>query len=284
MEKIIEYVKNNTQLIVAIAITIGVVILASVLGYFIKKYNWLKFLDKHVAKLKTDKSGNAKKETKQKAETPLAKQEEKPLPPENTHDENEPADDFPDSDQADISSFETQEENTREETEDEQKTHSESKFSKMIRESVATGISEEYEEEKNVHQSVTPQKQDKDADLIETPATEDVKQNYEGTWRILRYGAAYCAELHNNNDELLLKSDNFTAIPDVRKAIKSLQKNIKQNNFNVCVSSGGKFFFKLFSNTGRLIYKSPDFETRQDVLNKIDETKRIAFNAEVVRG
>lgn len=319
MDKIIDYIKNNPQLMTAIIITLAVVAVASILGIIIKKYNWLRFLDKFAAKFKSDKTSQKKSETKneqkpvenknvitkstnntdsqsndnteetndtadEKANTEQSNDTENADTPNDLTQTDERTETNETGDNLDDTPFDNDEYSFQtEQTDENASTQHKSEFSKMILASVASGISEEYEEEKNIHQNQQNQKPEKEETINDIPVETD-KKEYEGKWRILRYGAAYCAELHDNSDELLLKSDNYSAIPDVRKAIKALQKNIKANNFNVCVTKNGKFFFKLFSSSGRLIYKSRDFDTRQEVINTINAAKRIAFNAEVVRG
>ena len=48
MEKIIQYLKSNPDYVLALIITFVILTLACILGYFIKKYNLLAFLDKYI--------------------------------------------------------------------------------------------------------------------------------------------------------------------------------------------------------------------------------------------
>ena len=116
----------------------------------------------------------------------------------------------------------------------------------------------------------------------DTPIEEE--EVFEGKWRILRDGNTYVAELHNDADELLIKSQNYSELLDARGAIDTLKKHIKGNNFSVVVNRNGKFQFKLFSTANRLICNGEPYDTRNACLEKIEEVKKIAFTAEIVRG
>lgn len=315
MDKITRYLQNNPQLITAFIVTIAVIVCAAVLGYFIKKYNWLKFTDKWFSKWTTKKNEPMPESKKNNDKKTLFSHETEET---TTHseddgvngqtidetsenqttrannDEDENTDEFSSIQQHDdISVIQSDDQLDAsalcdDEAQKDSSTESSSKsnFSKMILEAVATGITDEYEEEKNSKPTQPIQNQvDVTEEVIPpTPIQNEPEKAYEGKWRILHHGAVYYAELQNNDDEISLKTENYSAIPDVRRAIKALQRTIKNNNFSVCVSKNGKYFFKLFSQAGRLIYTSKEFDTRQDCIDKINEAKRIAFTAEIVRG
>ena len=100
----------------------------------------------------------------------------------------------------------------------------------------------------------------------------------------MRCGTTYVAELHSEDGRLLLKSQNYSALNDARTAIDALKKHISGNNFSIVAGRDGKYCFKLLSTAGRLITNGEPCQTRNDCIQMIDEVKRIAFTAEIVRG
>ncbi|MBQ9480758.1 MAG: YegP family protein [Clostridia bacterium] len=278
MDKIKEYLSSNPQYVTALIVTAVVLLAACLLGYFIKKYDLLRFMD-----------GWFKKKNKPDEIT-----DGDDLPEE---DAGEFAGDQGGAEQDTVEKTERQPEperqdftdEVREETDGEDisdRPQNSDRFSELIKKSLESEKTSDYDEDKYfTPPRETPKKQEKEH--IEIPPAEETEQppepEYEGKWRIMRSGNTYVAELHNDADVLLLRSDHYSLISGAKNAIENLKKNVKGNNFTIAVK-GGKFFFKLFSPSGRLICQGEPCATRNECKARIEEVKRLAFKAEIVRG
>ena len=173
------------------------------------------------------------------------------------------------------------ENNTLENDKDVEDQPKKSKFSEMIHNSLQNDFSDDYEQDIKYTPPVTPIKV-AEPEILEN--TDVANEQFEGKWRIMMVGNTYVAELHSESDKLLLKSQNYSELSDAKNAIDVLKKHIMSNNFTVVANKNGKYFFKLFSSANRFVCNGEPCETRNDCLACINEVKRIAFKAEIVRG
>jgi len=287
MEKIILYLKSNPDYVLALIITFVVLTLACILGYFIKKYNLLAFLDKWFKK----GEGSSTQPTQEEKKKNKKKQDDLPdfgfefdSPEDLVAQERE-------RELANATSASNAGQEQTENGEDNELSNGEqspediqpkkSKFSQMIHNSLQNDFSEDYEQNKKYTPPVVPAKP---AEVVIPENTDKVEEQFEGKWRIMMVGSTYVAELHSEDDVLLLKSQNYSELGDAKNAIEILKKHITSNNFTIVANKNGKYFFKLFSSANRLVCNGEPCDTRNDCLARIDEVKRIAFKAEIVRG
>ena len=287
MDKYIEYLKNNPEYVTALIVTLVVIVAAAILGFFIKKYNLLKFMDKW---FKSDNKNTADSQTE--GDATAQKSDKQPTETSDNESQTHTLADAPIivlSDQIDENCNDFDDDFIPEEDEhiDELEITPEvptkrSKFSEMLHESLKTGAAEEYEEQRK--QTTAPKiivKQETDRP---TPIQDEPNEEIEGKWNIIKTGNTYLAELHNDQGDLLIKTQNYSALSGVKKGIESLKANIKGNNFTISVDKNGKFFFKLFTPSNRFVANGEPCDTNDDCKKRIEEVKRIAFKAEIVRG
>lgn len=281
MDKIIQYMKDNPNYTLALIITAAVLILACVLGYFVQKYNLLKFTDKWFKR-------KGKDNEPEKTENPP--KDRQPAEPEQVSQSDDivfedPAVAFADlTVKEDVPTPETDTEADEPIEEDEAVLpQKKSKLSEMLEKSMQQEVAEEYEEEKKRTTS-TVKPIATTEEKTEIPPISQENEDYEGKWRIMRAGNTFVAELYTDDEILLIKSQRYSAFSDAKQSIETLKKNIEGNNFTVAVNKNGEFYFKLFSPSGRLICCGEPCKTRDDCKLAIEAVKRIAFKAEVVRG
>ena len=280
MDKIIEYLRSNPNYVIALIVTFAVLIVACVLGFIIKKFNLLRFMDKWSKKKKPQADDSEKKADEQKdTDNGFGFEFDDPADLVAREREAEAS-----ASGETVESEETVASNEGDEnTEPDPAQAKKSRFSEMVRNSLKDDLTDDYENEKKL----TPAKQpEQKIEIVVLPEDTPIEEEevFEGKWRILRDGNTYVAELHNDADELLIKSQNYSELSDARGAIDTLKKHIKGNNFSVVVNRNGKFQFKLFSTANRLICNGEPYDTRNACLEKIEEVKKIAFTAEIVRG
>ena len=281
MEKIKEYLSVNPQYVTALIITAAILVAACVLGYFIKKYDLLKFMDGWFKKKKkhTDEDG-------QEADDEPTEAEESADTEEFTADDTDDGEIYGETETTygDKADGEPEPAREKEENEDgEARPQNSDRFSALIKQSLESEKTDAYEKDKHFVPRENAKKErvrtEKREEETQTPAEPD----YEGKWRILRSGNTFVAQLHNDADVILLRSDHYSSVIGAKNAVENLKKNVKGNNFSIAVT-GGEFCFKLFSPSGRLICTGEPCATRAECKARIEEVKRIAFKAEVVRG
>lgn len=292
MKEMLQYLKDNPNYVIALAVTTALLILACVLGYFIKKYDWLKFTDKWFKKDKKAKPTQSNKTSEDEAtpkspyggeiifEDPAVafadKNPSKETPDSESRIECIPDDvDCPPCDDAPT----PVEEQPQEATLPQQK---KSRLSEMLENSFYDEITEEYEEGKR--RTTTKQTIVIVEEKTEIPPISQEIDEYEGKWRVIRSGSTFVAGLYTEDEKLLIKSEHYSAFSDAKQSIETLKKNIEGNNFSIAVNKKGGFYFKLFSPSGRLICCGEPCKTNDECKEAIEQTKRLAFTAEIVRG
>jgi len=269
MDKIIEYLRANPNYVIALIVTFSVLLVACILGFLIKKFNLLRFMDNWFKK-PTPEPEQAKEDPAEPALNDAVPETEDDLPAEE---ESAPTEqpEYPVEPAA------------QEDVPEEPKRNS--RFSEMIKQSLENNAADEYEQEKRLTpKTVAPVVKSAPAPVAEPAPIEEEAPAHEGKWRILPVGSTYVAHLYNDADTLLLKSQNYSAIGEAKKAIEMLKKNIEGNNFSIAVDKKGQFYFKLFSPSGRLICCGEPCSSGSDCKQIIEDVKRIAFTAETVRG
>ncbi|MBP5308373.1 MAG: hypothetical protein J6Z34_04475 [Clostridia bacterium] len=254
---------------------------ACILGYFIKKYDLLRFMDGWFKKKPENLSSV---ETAEDADGNDGNANENPLYGEenadgapletagealNTSDENHAADEKDETFSAAAS--------------DEKRIENSDRFSQLIRHSLESEKTSGYEEDIKFSPPQEKTKKTEKPPKPVAPAPEEIAAEYEGKWRIVRSGNTFVAELYDDSDELLMRSDHYANYAGAKKAVEMLKKYVKGNSFTIAVKDE-KFLFKLFTPSGRLVCAGEPCETRNECQARIEKVKRVAFKAEIVRG
>lgn len=273
MDKVLDYLSANPQYVTALIVTAAALIVLCVLGFFIKKYNLLRFLDKFSKKTPEAEQKNAEQTAKKDDTPPTTKTVSDEIHVVVVNNEQEMQDELDggaDAYEAELDDVQYTDQ------EPAVKTEKSSRFSSMVKASMQNFAAEDYEEDKKyVQQTKSPQK-------FDTPTKDDV--HHEGTWRIMREGSTFVAYLETDDKRTLIKTENYSAMSGVKSAINSLKKTVKSNNFTIAINAEGKFYFKLFTPSNRLVCTSEAVDTREHCKEIIEQTKRLAEIAEIVRG
>ncbi len=82
----------------------------------------------------------------------------------------------------------------------------------------------------------------------------------------------YFANLSNSDGEVILRSETYSALSGVKSGIETIKKNIENDNFALSVDKNGKYFFKLYSSSTRLLCISdiyPNLETCKKYIEQV---------------
>ena len=303
MDKIRTYLADNPQYVTALIITAALLVFFCILGYVIKKFDLLRFMDGWFKKKPENNSdpndsqaedteSNSVKPTEAEAEktygeygaasgdeeAKISSEDDRPFefaPEEGAlkkedgtmHPASEPAPQ-PELTRGDGASPAPGDENPTENAADD------------------VDIMAIYTMEKSRQKSAKPLR----VEEIEKRSEREIQvrtgnmPQVNGQWRILRAGNTFAAKLFGSGETPLIESPHYSAYSGARKAVDNLKKNIEGNNFSIAVDRNGKYYFKLFSLSGRLISTGAPCKNRDECEKMISEIKRIAFDAEIIRG
>ena len=286
MDKIIDYLADNPKYVIALIVTFAVIIIAALFGYFAKKFNIFKINDWFKKKTGDEKSekpapitvgDDARMPVKKITTAPQA--EEKADAAENGGEESEDKDPAPEDPAEENKGSEPLPDLT--ESEPTPENADESAFLDAMRMFTESDRGEK-EEERPIEKR--NEKRGKRPEPIHEEPEEAEDPQPEGKWRIMPVGFTYVAELHSEEDELLLTLPHYSSVGGARGSIETVQKNLSADNFSVAVDKDGKFRFKMYTSSGRLVCRGEPCVTRAECIEKIDLVKRIANRAEIVRG
>ena len=119
-------------------------------------------------------------------------------------------------------------------------------------------------------------------------AEKDEKQKrsstrYAGKWIITESDGMFSANLVASNGEVLLRSESYSALSGVKSGIDTINKNIAKNNFALSIDKNGKYFFKLYSSSKRLLCISEVYGSKKLCDNAVESVKRFSQTAIIVR-
>ena len=96
-----------------------------------------------------------------------------------------------------------------------------------------------------------------------------------GKWQIVIEDRwHYLAKLLNLDGEVILQSETYSALSGVKSGIETIKKNIENDNFALSVDKFGKYFFKLYSSSTRLLCVSNTFQDLQTCKKTIEQVKK----------
>lgn len=97
-----------------------------------------------------------------------------------------------------------------------------------------------------------------------------------GKWQIVTKNRTYYANLIDNLGEILLTTPTYTALSGVKSGIETIKQNIERNNFAISVDKSGKYFFKLYSSSTRLLCLSDVYPNLEKCKKAIEKTIKFA--------
>ena len=90
-----------------------------------------------------------------------------------------------------------------------------------------------------------------------------IENQANGKWVIVKENARlYFANLLNDKNEVLLRSENYTSLSGLKSGVDTLKNNIQAKNYALALNSEGKFVFKIFSTANRILCVSNGYESR----------------------
>ena len=113
-------------------------------------------------------------------------------------------------------------------------------------------------------------------------APKAARSRYTGKWIISEEDGRYTATLMASNGEVLLRSESYSALSGVKSGIDTINKNIMKNNFALSIDKNGKYFFKLYSSSTRLLCISEVYGTKALCESAMESTKRFSQTAVVI--
>ena len=117
------------------------------------------------------------------------------------------------------------------------------------------------------------------------PEEEDKPKNtrYNGKWIIENEDGKFYAVLVASNGEVLLKTETYSALSGIKSGIETINKNIAKNNFALSTDKNGKYFFKLYSSSTRLLCISSVYGNRSMCERAVESVKRFSKTATIVK-
>ena len=121
---------------------------------------------------------------------------------------------------------------------------------------------------------------------VKTPAEEETKKSkkvvYTGKWKIKQDDGKFFAELSASNGVIVLKTEYYTSLTGVKNGIETIKKNVTDGNFATSVDKNGRYCFKLFSKSNRLICVSDYYSSKAKCEGGINSVKRFALAAIII--
>ncbi|MBE5743342.1 MAG: DUF1508 domain-containing protein [Clostridiales bacterium] len=109
-----------------------------------------------------------------------------------------------------------------------------------------------------------------------------VKKQYTGKWKIVEDEEGFYAILTASNGGALLKTEKYKSISNVRNGIETVKKNIEMGNFAISVDKDGRYRYKLFNSSNRLICVSDTYSSKAKCERGIESVKRFSQTAMVI--
>lgn len=136
----------------------------------------------------------------------------------------------------------------------------------------------------NVNQDLQSENNVKtEAEPNELKSQEKEDTRYAGKWLIKKENGRFLAELTASNGEILLRTENYSALSGIKSGIETVKNNIAKDNIAISLDKNGNFFFKVYSSATRLLCISEGYSTKSSCERAIESVKRFSKTAVVVR-
>lgn len=110
-----------------------------------------------------------------------------------------------------------------------------------------------------------------------------VNTRYSGKWLIVQEENRYSALLKASNGETMLSTESYTSLSGIKSGIDTLKKNIEKENYAINLDKNGNFVFKIFSTSNRLLCVGEGYSTREQCEKAFQSVKRFSKTAVIVR-
>ncbi len=105
---------------------------------------------------------------------------------------------------------------------------------------------------------------------------------YTGKWKIKQEDGRFFAELTASNGGLLLKTESYATMSNVKNGIETIKKNIESGNIAMSLDKYGHYHFKIFNNANRLVCISEDYSSKAKCESGIESVKRFSKSATMI--
>ncbi len=183
------------------------------------------------------------------------------------------------------------------------KTSSEPKKEEVSKEKsikVKKAKKEQVEEPKEVEVSKEPEAVKEVEEVIETKKPSQPKKTttkkptqklvqetkttraYTGKWKIKQEEDRFYAELTASNGGLLLKTESYATMSNLKNGIETIKKNIESGNIAMSLDKYGHYRFKIFNSANRLVCISEDYSSKAKCESGIESVKRFSKSATII--
>lgn len=117
----------------------------------------------------------------------------------------------------------------------------------------------------------------------DTRSETTVNTRYSGKWLIVQEENRYSALLKASNGETMLSTESYTSLSGIKSGIDTLKKNIEKENYAINLDKNGNFVFKIFSTSNRLLCIGEGYSTREQCEKAFQSVKRFSKTAVIVK-
>lgn len=117
----------------------------------------------------------------------------------------------------------------------------------------------------------------------DTRSEATVNTRYSGKWLIVQEENRYSALLKASNGETMLSTESYTSLSGIKSGIDTLKKNIEKENYAINLDKNGNFVFKIFSTSNRLLCIGEGYSTREQCEKAFQSVKRFSKTAVIVK-
>lgn len=110
-----------------------------------------------------------------------------------------------------------------------------------------------------------------------------VNTRYSGKWLIVQEENRYSALLKASNGETMLSTESYTSLSGIKSGIDTLKKNIEKENYAINLDKNGNFVFKIFSTSNRLLCIGEGYSTREQCEKAFQSVKRFSKTAVIIK-
>ncbi len=105
---------------------------------------------------------------------------------------------------------------------------------------------------------------------------------YTGKWKIRQEEDRFYAELTASNGGLLLKTESYATMSNLKNGIETIKKNIESGNIAMSLDKYGHYRFKIFNSANRLVCISEDYSSKAKCESGIESVKRFSKSATII--
>ena len=116
-----------------------------------------------------------------------------------------------------------------------------------------------------------------------TNEEDEKKAAYAGKWNIEQKDSDYTAYLYSADGGKILATHVYTSLSGVKSAITTIRNNILAGNVTITIDRNGKFRFKVFSASNKVLCLSEQSNTRFQCDKSLEAAKRFSASAIIIQ-